>query len=175
MPKDSIYFSNYTRSGFAFMLYLISLCPDLPIFQSSHNIQNRRRSLTIVRDPKDVVASSIINNYENVSILSETIEEEKEKYINFYKEISKQQDLIVIDFNDITMKTEETMEAIHDILGLPFSMSDRDKNMTFNLDGHLHTSKTHPKYQSIKQENDLTDYINVYLEYEKIMKRKLIA
>jgi len=150
MPVDSIYFSNYTRSGLAFMQYLITLCPNLPMGHASHGIQTRRRTMTVIRNPMDVCASSIINNYDNCQDINQTIKEEERKYIKFYKELLKQDDLIVIDFNDLVGRPEETMKSIHKLLDLPFLMYDRDKDMTFNEDGHLHTSKTHPEYDRIK-------------------------
>jgi metallophosphoesterase superfamily enzyme len=150
MPVDSIYFSNYTRSGLAFMQYLITLCPNLPMGDASHGIQTRRRTMTVIRNPMDVCASSIINNYDNRQDINQTIKQEKHKYIKFYKELLKQDDLIVIDFNDLVGRPEETMKSVHKLLDLPFLMYDRDKDMTFTENGHLHTSKTHPEYDRIK-------------------------
>lgn len=173
MPKDSIYFSNYTRSGFAFMLYLISLCPNLPIFQSSHGIQTRLRTLTIIRNPMDVCASSIINNYDNRQNTDETIKQEKQTYVKFYKEILKQDDVIIIDFEDLIARPEETMKAIHKLLDLPFIMSERDKNIVFNKFGHLHTSKTHEEYDRIKDMVYAVPHTKSLIKYDKVLDRKL--
>jgi len=173
MPIGSIYFSNYTRSGLAFMQYLISLCPNLPMGESSHEIQTRRRTMTVVRNPMDVCASSIINNYNYRQDINETIKQEKQSYVKFYKELLKQEDLIIIDFNDLVDRPEETIKAIHKLLNLTFLMYDRDKSMTFNDNGHLHTSKTHPEYDKIKDMVYTVPHTKSLLKYNKVLNRKL--
>lgn len=175
MTKDSMYFSNYPRSGFEFMRYLISLCPNLPIFQSGHNIQTTLRTITIIRNPMDVCASSIINDYGNKQNINETIKQREQKYVKFYKEILKQDNLIIIDFEDITTRPEETLKAIHKLLDLPFLMSERDKNIMFNEGGHLHTSKTHEEYDRIRDMVYAMPHTESLIEYNKVLDRKLIV
>jgi len=173
MPKDSIYFSNYTRSGFQFMKYLTDHCPNLPIYQASHGIQTRLRTITVIRNPMDVCASSIINNYDNRQDINKTIKQEKQRYVKFYKEILKQEDLIIIDFEDLIAKPEETMEAIHKLLGLPFVIYERDKNKVFNSGGHLHTSKTHEEYDKIKGMVYAIPHTKSLEKYNEVLNRKL--
>lgn len=173
MPKDSLYFSNFTRSGLAFFQYLTSLCSNLPIYACGHDIQTRLRTITVVRNPMDVIPSSVINNWQYRQDAEETMSQGEQLYVDFYKKLMNQDNLIVIDFNDLIEKPEKTFEAIHKLLDIEFVMQQRDINKTFNEGRHLHTSKTHPEYDRIKALSDKKDYSFSLAKMNKILLRKL--
>jgi hypothetical protein len=178
MSKNSLYLSNYTRSGRAFFLYLVGLCPNLQIDPGgSGRIQKTLRTITIVRDPRDVIPSSIINSVINDLTFKKkfTVEMELQQhlYFQFYRELLKQHDLIVIDFNDLVSEPEKTLEAIHKLLEIPFLMGERDINKTFNEGIHVHTSKTHPEYDKVKELSDKKDYSFSLSTMNKVLEKKL--
>ena len=178
MSEYSLYLSNFTRSGRAFFLYLTNLSSNLQIDPGGGGkIQNEIRTITIVRDPRKTIPSSVINTFVNDSRFNHNFNQEimraQRMYADFYREISKQQDLIVIDFNDLVNKPEKTMKAIHELLVIPFVMSERDPNMVFNEGTHIHTSKVYPEYDRVKELSDKKDYSIPLMAMKKILTRKL--
>jgi hypothetical protein len=178
MSEYSLYLSNFTRSGRAFFLYLVNLSPNLEIDPGGGGrIQKELRSITIVRDPRDVIPSSVINSLLNDSRFSNNFNKEIIKaqrlYVDFYRELSTQDDLVVIDFNDLVNEPEKTIEAIHKLLQIPFVMKERDPNMVFNEGIHIHTSKVYSEYDEVKKLSDEKDYSAALETMNKMLQRKL--
>lgn len=175
--KDVLHLSNFTRSGRAFFLYLVQLCPNLNINPGEgRKIQKQLRTITIVRDPRDVVPSSVINSFildPSFTNFNKEIGKAKQLYVDFYRDLSTQDDLVVVDFNDLVNKPENTMEAIHNLLGIPFEMNERDVNKVFNEGIHIHTSKVYPEYEMVKELSSKRNYHDAVLKMNQMLLKKI--
>lgn len=175
--KDVLHLSNFTRSGRAFFLYLVNLCPNLYINPGQgRKIQKEVRTITIVRDPRDVVPSSVINSFildPSFTNFNKEIGKAKQLYVDFYRELSTQEDLVVVDFNDLVNKPENTMQAIHKLLDIPFEMNERDVDKVFNEGIHIHTTKVYPEYEIVKELSSKRNYHAAVLKMNQMLLRKI--
>lgn len=164
---------TFTRSGSAFLGDLLSRSNCHKIAMGSHNLktlQNGETLLTVIRNPEEVVASSIINELPNIVNPEGHATDQIEGYYRFYETVINLQNKIVIDFNLLINETESTFKKLTKIIGCNCYIDYDYKSVIHNSRGHLHSSKTHPFYYGALSIAKRQNYSKVAKLYEDIVK-----
>lgn len=167
MPYNSRLIT-YTRSGSAFLAHLLS--DDIKMAKGSHNLKTLRDGetlVTVIRDPLDVLASSIINELSNIKDFDEFCSGQILGYNIFYDKVLNIKKKIVIDFNKLVNDPYDQIYKITKMLGyLDYPMPEY-KNIRFESNGHIHSSREHEFYSQaldIAKRQDLSTCIALYKE-----------
>lgn len=169
MPYNSRLIT-YTRSGSAFLGYLLSNDKRLKMAIGSHNLKTLRDGetlITVIRNPLDVLASSIINELPKIKDFNEFCSGQIFGYNMFHNKVLNIKRKIVIDFNKLVNDPFDQIYKITVMLGcLDYPMPEY-KDVRLESDGHIHSSREHEFYSQaldIAKRQDLSTCIALYKE-----------
>lgn len=143
---------------------------------------DKLKLITIVRDPKELLASHVSLaikqkhkgfiitedsplNFENINALAE-------EYCSHYLELEKSS-TIVIDYNELISFPFEVTSAIAHRIGIDI-ITDEYQTKLVDFDDYVVSSKQLPQYNDIKNIINDMDMSNFYQAYDKILSRVLI-
>lgn len=164
---------TYTRSGSAFLGYLINNNNICNLATGSHQLNRLRDGellLTCVRNPVDVIASSIINELEQIKDFQDFCNGQIEGYITFHTRVLEIKHKVVVDFDKLISDTDQYIQEI------AFHIGCKDYNMPdyvgvrMDQGKHLHSSKEHPFYLQALEIAKKQDYSVAMEIYKTLLK-----
>jgi hypothetical protein len=164
---------TYTRSGSAFLGYLINDRNMCKIATGSHQLNRLRDGellITCIRNPVDVIASSIVNELKDIKDFEDFCYGQIKGYVNFHEEVLKIKSKVIVDFNRLTTDTDAYMQEIAFRVGCQDYMMPEYVGVRLEGRGHIHSSREndfYPQALEIAKRQDYTEALKVYKEVLK--------
>jgi hypothetical protein len=141
-----------------------------------HSLKNNKM-ITIIRDPFDMLTSKLAMTvfYEKDDktindIKNNKITKDLEEYLSFINQVDiSSHPFIFIDYEDLTIKPIETIQALASIINLPIINKNYKENTIKDYAeySHLVSSKKSEQYEEIKSYVEAMDLSNLYDFYDK--------
>jgi hypothetical protein len=167
----NIIVNTYRRSGTVFLSTLIADTLEASVEARHDHYLGDLPTITIVREPKGCIASSVILDHQDpfyIKTLDEMVKEEVIKYNNFMDHIAENID-VVFDFNDLD-KVSLILDHISKTFDLPYRGKHLSNDGEYESKYHLFTSKEHPEYTKVIEILDQTDLSQSYSKYREVLK-----
>lgn len=169
MPYNSRLIT-YTRSGSAFLGHLLSNDERLKIAMGSHNLKTLRDGetlITVIRNPLDVLASSIINELPTIKDFDDFCHGQILGYKIFHEKVLSLKNKIIIDFDKLVSDPFDQIYKVTVMLGcLDYEMPEYN-SVRLESNGHVHSSREHEFYNKaldIAKSHDLSYAIALHKE-----------
>ena len=164
---------TYTRSGSAFLGYLINDKNICKVATGSHELNRLKDGellLTCVRNPVDVIASSIINELEQITDFQDFCNGQIKGYITFHTRVLETKHKVVVNFDRLVSDTDAYIQEIAFHIGCEdYHMPDH-AGVRMDHRGHLHSSKEHPFYLKALEIAKKQDYSVAMEIYQTLLK-----
>jgi len=126
--------------------------------------------LTCVRNPLDVIASSIINELKDIKDFEDFCNGQINGYVKFHQEVLNIKSKVVVDFNRLTTDTDAYMQEIAFRVECQDYMMPDYAGLRLESRDHIHSSKEnefYPQALEIAKKQDYTKALKVYQELLK--------
>jgi hypothetical protein len=126
--------------------------------------------ITCVRNPVDVIASSIVNELKDIKDFEDFCNGQIQGYVNFHDEVLKIKSKVIVDFNRLTTDTDAYMQEIAFRIGCQDYMMPEYIGVRLEGRGHIHSSREsdfYPQALEIAKRQDYTKALKVYKEVLK--------
>jgi hypothetical protein len=198
--KTKVIINSTPRTGARFlrneMLSKLNI-RDIEIFSFSNSFklfENKYKTITILRDPKDSIVSLVSANRFFGDFPLETelnakdvrakqiwqiklsnVETHFDLYKNFYKDLNENFDsLVVINFHELVNDTKNTINKISELCNLSYRDEEQINTIFHNFnEGFLSTSKITAHYEIVKNniEKFETELADIYEQYNKCLNK----